>query len=241
MTRMIRNIDPGSFGVTRLGRASPGLLESVGVGAVCGALAYLIYSRMRATPVPMPMRPKHRAGEMASFGGAEEDLSYYASSKASAARVLIGDDLEFDVNRFIDDRVDDFYRVQNAWSDCELTALSSRLDPRLFREMTRECQELRRRGVINHLENVVVREAELVDAWKESEAEYATVRFNAYAIDYTFNPRTQKILAGDPSYPIKFEEYWTFTRSTRGRRGEHPWMLTSISQGEDERIYAVAA
>jgi predicted lipid-binding transport protein (Tim44 family) len=54
------------------------------------------------------------------------------------------------------------------------------------------------------------------------------VKFYANLLDYTIDETTGKVLSGNKTEPVKFEEYWTFTRPV----GNKPWQLSAIQQVE---------
>ena len=57
---------------------------------------------------------------------------------------------------------------------------------------------------------------------------YITVRFYANLLDYTVDETTGQVVSGSKTEPVKFEEYWTFTRPV----GNNPWQLSAITQAE---------
>jgi len=50
----------------------------------------------------------------------------------------------------------------------------------------------------------------------------------ANLLDYTIDEATGTVLSGSKTEPVKFEEYWTFTRLV----GNNPWQLSAIQQAE---------
>ena len=55
---------------------------------------------------------------------------------------------------------------------------------------------------------------------------FITVRFYANLLDYVEVESTGQVLSGSKTEPVKFEEYWTFTRPV----GNNPWQLSAIQQ-----------
>jgi predicted lipid-binding transport protein (Tim44 family) len=53
-----------------------------------------------------------------------------------------------------------------------------------------------------------------------------TARFYANLLDYTVDETSGQVVSGSKTEPIKFEEYWTFTRPV----GNNPWQLSAITQ-----------
>ena len=79
---------------------------------------------------------------------------------------------------------------------------------------------------INRLENIAVRSVDITEAWQESGPDFITVRVYANLLDYTVDETTGQVVEGSKTEPVKFEEYWTFTRPV----GNNPWQLSAINQ-----------
>ena len=96
--------------------------------------------------------------------------------------------------------------------------------------MTRVFQEdldrMLRDKQINRLENIAVRNVEIVEVWQESGQDYVTASIYANLLDYTTDDTTGAVVSGSKTEPVKFEECWTFTRPV----GNNPWQLSAINQ-----------
>ncbi len=53
---------------------------------------------------------------------------------------------------------------------------------------------------------------DLTEAWQERGQDYLTVRVYANLLDYKLDERTGQLVSGSKTDPVKFDEYWTFTR-----------------------------
>jgi len=71
-----------------------------------------------------------------------------------------------------------------------------------------------------------LRSVDLVEIWQESGSDYITVRFLANILDYTVDEATGQVISRSKVDPVKFEEYWTFTRPV----GNYDWKLSAIQQ-----------
>ena len=89
-----------------------------------------------------------------------------------------------------------------------------------------DADELKRKKQVNRLENIAVRTVEITEAWQEAGKDFITVRFCANLLDYTVEEATGQVLSGSKTDPVKFDEYWTFTRPV----GNNPWQLSAINQ-----------
>jgi predicted lipid-binding transport protein (Tim44 family) len=79
---------------------------------------------------------------------------------------------------------------------------------------------------VNRLENIAVRNVEIVEAWQETGQDFITALIYANLLDYTTDDATGQVVSGSKTDPVKFEEYWTFTRPV----GNNPWRLSAINQ-----------
>ncbi len=132
----------------------------------------------------------------------------------------------FDENRFNDQVMDIFFKVQGAWMNRDLSSASVLLTDEMRRIIQDDVDTLVRERKINRLENIAVRDVEIVEAWQEAGQDFITARIYANLLDYTTDDSTGQVISGSKTDPVKFEEYWTFTRNV----GNNPWKLSAISQ-----------
>lgn len=134
-------------------------------------------------------------------------------------------DPSFDENRYDDLVMDNFFKIQGAWMNRDLTTVHGILTDEMRRIFQADIDTLVRNKQINRLENIAVRNVDIVEAWQESGQDYINTLIYANLLDYTTD-ETGSVLSGSKSDPVKFEEYWTFTRPV----GNNPWKLTAINQ-----------
>ncbi|MBI5017843.1 MAG: Tim44 domain-containing protein [Deltaproteobacteria bacterium] len=224
-----------------LGFAGPGAgVGGGGMGlfdiALLAGGAYLLYrfvaARRRAAPAPVSsgifgmgsdaaelrqtFQDPERGGSVPSARGDE------VAAGLSRVRQF---DPSFDEARFRDAAQDIFFRVQGAWTRRDLAPVEAFLGDEVRRTLQDDLDELKGRGEVNRLENIAVREAEIVEAWQDQGQDMLTLRLLASLLDYTTD-ETGSVQAGSDREPVKFEEYWTFARPT----GVGPWTLTAIQQ-----------
>jgi predicted lipid-binding transport protein (Tim44 family) len=135
-------------------------------------------------------------------------------------------DPDFAPRRFAETASDIFFRMQAAWGARDMGRASQFLTPEMQALLQKDCDRMRAEGRINRLENVAVRAAEVTEAWQERGQDYVTVHFLASLLDYTTDETGSRVLEGNPSEPVKFEEFWTFVRPV----GPNPWRLSAIQQ-----------
>ncbi len=135
-------------------------------------------------------------------------------------------DASFDENRFGDQVMDIFFRIQGAWMNRDITTAGGLLTGEMRGIIQEDVDKLLRDKRVNHLENIAVRNVEIVEAWQESGQDYVTALIYANLLDYTTDDTTGQVVAGSRTEPVKFEEYWTFTRPV----GNNQWQLAAINQ-----------
>ena len=132
----------------------------------------------------------------------------------------------FDPRAFSETASDVFFKVQGAWTARSMAGVLSLLMPEMSGTLQRDCDRLKAEHKVNRLENIAVRGAEVTEAWQETGQDFVTVHFLASLLDYTTDESGAQVLEGSPSEPVKFEEYWTFTRPV----GSAAFRLSAIQQ-----------
>jgi predicted lipid-binding transport protein (Tim44 family) len=135
-------------------------------------------------------------------------------------------DATFDEAVFRETSSDIFFKIQAGWANRDLEPVKGLLTSEVFSTLKTDVDELRREKKVNRLDNIAVRSVDLVEVWQESGSDYVTVKFLANLLDYTVDESTGQVISGSKADPVKFEEYWTFTRPV----GNHPWKLSAIQQ-----------
>ena len=135
-------------------------------------------------------------------------------------------DPSFDEARFQDAAMDLFFKVQGAWANRDMSTVRELLTDEMFRILQDDLEQMKAEKKINRLENIAVRHVDLTEAWQEAGADFLTARIYANLLDYQVDEITGQVLEGSKTDPVKFEEYWTFTRPV----GNNPWRLSAIQQ-----------
>lgn len=136
-------------------------------------------------------------------------------------------DPSFDERRFTEACTDHFFRVQGAWANRDMNGIRALLTPEMLGLMQAEVEKLRAEKKINKLDNIAVRTVEITEAWQERGEDFITVRFLANLLDYTTS-ESGELVSGSRTEPVKFEEFWTFTRPV----GSGAWQLSAIGQAD---------
>ena len=135
-------------------------------------------------------------------------------------------DASFDEQRFNDQVMDIFFKIQGSWMNRDLSPVTGLLTDEMRRIFQEDLDRLLRDKQINRLENIAVRNVEIVEAWQETGQDYITALIYANLLDYTTDDASGAVVSGSKTEPVKFEEYWTFTRPV----GNNPWRLSAINQ-----------
>jgi predicted lipid-binding transport protein (Tim44 family) len=96
----------------------------------------------------------------------------------------------------------------------------------MFGILQTDASEMKQKKRINRLENIAVRTVDITEVWQEAGKDFITVRYYANLLDYTVDEDSGQVVSGSKTEPVKFEEYWTFTRPV----GNNPWQLSAINQ-----------
>ncbi len=108
----------------------------------------------------------------------------------------------------------------------DLSPVSGLLTDEMKRVLQEDLDRLLRDKQVNRLENIAVRKVDLTEIWQESGQDYITASIYANLLDYTTDDTSGAVVSGSKTDPVKFEEFWTFTRPV----GNNPWQLSAINQ-----------
>jgi predicted lipid-binding transport protein (Tim44 family) len=184
-------------------------------------IAYLIYT--------MVIRKRSDAGVAFQTQQSQQRTYQYQGGSPSPADNGLDQfrrNPSFDENRFKETVMDIFFKIQGCWTIRNLSAGNSLLTDELKDIFQEDIDKLIKDKKSNRLENIAVRKVELVEAWQESGMDYVKSHLTANLLDYTIDDTTGDVVAGSKTDPVKFEEYWTFTKTIESSN----WKLTAISQ-----------
>lgn len=135
-------------------------------------------------------------------------------------------DASFNRERFCENAMDIFFKIQGAWMNRDLTPVKNLLTTEMNQILQADVDQLLHDRRVNRLENIAVRNVDIVEAWQESGEDYLMVLITANLLDYTTDDATGQIVSGSKTDPVKFQEFWTFRRQV----GPNAWQLTAIDQ-----------
>ncbi len=135
-------------------------------------------------------------------------------------------DPAFNEARFQEASMDNFFKIQGAWANRDMATVKNLLTDDMYRIFQGDADALKAQKKINRLENIAVRSVDITEAWQESGSDFITVRVLANLLDYNVDETSGQVIEGSKTEPVKFEEYWTFTRGVGG----NDWRLSAINQ-----------
>lgn len=212
-----------------------------GLGAMGGIFAALLQAALIALVVMLAIRLFRRrspqpasaaAGGYAYTGGAN-----YAGGGAAprpnwsvggATAAAAPQDSGVDIPVTMGDR-ETFQRmlgeVQQAFSREDYGALRELTTPEVMSYLAEELSQNATQGRRNDVSGTKLLSADIAEAWREGDVEYATAAMNYESIDVMRDRTTDRIVEGDPNTPTTTTELWTFTRRNGGA-----WKLSAIQQ-----------
>jgi predicted lipid-binding transport protein (Tim44 family) len=113
--------------------------------------------------------------------------------------------------------------VQHAYSQEDLNRLRANVTPEMLSYFSEELTENASRGLVNRVSNVRLLQGDLSEAWREGNAEYATVAMRFALTDSMVDRSTGRVVEGGT--PSEVTEIWTFMRSRGG-----DWLVSAIQQ-----------
>ncbi len=210
------------FGGGGFGGGGIGLFEII----LLAGIGYMIYRMVKS---------RRQAAEHSAYSGQSQ---VYDVTPQAAGYTSTRDDLDqglahirqmdagFSEERFCDQVMDDFFKIQGAWMNRDLAPIGGLLTEEIRRIFQEDIDRLLREKRVNRLENIAVRNVEIVEAWQENGQDFVTTLIYANLLDYTTDDATGQVVSGSKTDPVKFEEYWTFTRPVGGGS----WKLAAIDQ-----------
>ena len=120
--------------------------------------------------------------------------------------------------------------IQTAWSKQDLTELRQFVTPEMLNYFSAALADNRSQDIENHVDDVVLLRAEILEAWTEQATHYVTAGLRWSARDYNVSLTKQRgapgyVVEGSEETPTESGEAWTFMRSQ-----DEKWVLSAIQQ-----------
>lgn len=199
-----------------------GLLVQIGLVVIVARLAFNWWQRRNQPAYAVPngqanaqSRPTMR--EMFSNGGAGGATPPGGgSSEPSDAIGIVPAD--YDTFEHL------LGEMQAAYSNEDIAGLRRVATPEMVSYFSEDLAENASRGVVNKVTDVKLLQGDLSEAWREGNAEYASVAMRISLVDQTIERASGRVVEGDAT-PQEVVEIWTFMRSRGGN-----WVLSAIQQ-----------
>jgi predicted lipid-binding transport protein (Tim44 family) len=229
---LFRSLGFGGFG-DGMGGGGIGFVEILLFAALLFFLYRFIKRRREMAATDAYYQGTETAGSMSQpqpsygYGSAPAyDAAPSGTDTEQGLRYIKQMDPYFDEQKFRDLCMDYFFKIQGAWTGRDVTSARNLLTSEMYKTIQADADRLRSEKKVNRLENIAVRSVEITEAWQEQGQDYITVLFYANLLDYVTDETSGQVVSGSKTDPVKFEEYWTFTRSV----GSNPWQLSAINQ-----------
>ena len=120
--------------------------------------------------------------------------------------------------------------VQKAWNNQDLTELRQFVTPEMLNYFSAALADNRSQDIQNHVEEVVLLHAEILEVWTEQARQYVTAGLRWSARDYNVSLTKKRgepgyLVEGSEEIPTESGEAWTFVRIQDGK-----WLLSAIQQ-----------
>jgi predicted lipid-binding transport protein (Tim44 family) len=187
-----------------------GLLLQV---ALVGFVARLAFAWWQRRQMPEPAYAAAHPATGHGFAG----LGGMMGSNAPAGQPLTIAKADYDVyEQLLSD-------VQAAFSAEDLGTLRAKATPEMVSYFAEQLTQNSSRGLVNRVTDVKLLQGDLAEAWREGDAEYATVAMR-FALNDSMVERAsgRTVEGGNPS---EATELWTFRRALGG-----DWLLSAIQQ-----------
>jgi predicted lipid-binding transport protein (Tim44 family) len=112
--------------------------------------------------------------------------------------------------------------IQTAYGAEDLGRLRQRVTPEVLSYYAEELAANTSRGVLNRISDVKLLQGDLSEAWREGNADYATVAMRYSLNDEIVDRASGRVIEGGPD---EATEVWTFMRTRGG-----VWLLSAVQQ-----------
>jgi predicted lipid-binding transport protein (Tim44 family) len=207
--------EAGETGTTAGGFGSTGILLFL---VVLGAGAFFYFMKVR--------RPVPDFSGIARSTAASSSLLSTSSPTTLQTTAAVSEVTSTDKTAFQQLLTD----VQTAWSNQDLAGLRRSVTPEMLSYFSTAMAEQTSLDIANHVEDVLLVQADVRETWIEDTTQYATIGLRWSARDYTVSTTKRR---GEPGYlvegseetPVESGEVWTFMRYQNGK-----WLLSAIQQ-----------
>ena len=204
----------GGFGGYGYGGGGGGLLPFLIQLAIIGGAIWLVMRLFRrgapAQPpygAQMPGRSEMFAPSYAAAPPVDEEIAIGSADQEMFERLLV--------------------EVQDAFGHEDYGRLRAITTPEVMSFLAEELGDNATHGRRNEVTGTRLLDGEVSEAWREGDADYATIALRYESIDVMRDRTTGAILSGDPARPTETTELWTFVRPAGTPSG---WKVSAIQE-----------
>lgn len=202
-----------------------GLLLQVGIVFFIIRFAIGYFRRKSAAPAmaggPANFAPPQQQPEWQPAPAAAQPAPAYAAAPPQMPALALADADFGTFERLLGE-------IQMAFGKEDRIILSQRATPEMANIFNDELNDLARKGFASRVSDVKLLQGDLSEAWREPNAEYATVAMRYAITDVKVERASGRIVEGDPKHPQEIVELWTFVRAPGGT--ERDWVLSAIQE-----------
>jgi predicted lipid-binding transport protein (Tim44 family) len=114
--------------------------------------------------------------------------------------------------------------IQAAWSNEDIGRMRMLATPEMVSYFERDLEANRARNRINKVSDTRLLQGDLAEAWREGDADFASVAMRFSLVDRTLDRTSGQLVEGSEQ-PTEITEVWTFMRERSGN-----WELSAIQQ-----------
>lgn len=198
-----------------------GLLISLIQLMILGGLVWFViglFRRGRAAAAPAPFARSDYSAYAPNPPAAGQFAGNFAAQPEQMPEIGITERDKFEFERLLGE-------VQDAFSHEDFGRLRQLTTPEIMSYLSEELSENATHGQRNEVQATKLLEAEVSEAWREGDAEYATIAMRYESIDFMRDRTTGAVISGDSTRPSQTTEVWTFTRPVGGA-----WKLAAIQE-----------
>ncbi len=122
-------------------------------------------------------------------------------------------DPNFNESKFLADAANLYVRLQNAWTDKDLTPVRTHLAEELYAKSERQIQAYIKNKQTDNIERISVLSTDIVGCTKDNKNDVITVQLVARIVDYVTDDRTGNVIRGDRNKELFMTYQWTFIRT----------------------------
>ena len=206
------------------------LIQALLIGGVIFLALRFFRSQQARSPAPaMAGGPGGGFGRDRDTSGASETGRSFSIPRIGGSSAMSGGSDESEDITLGQDDLETFQQrlteVQEAFGREDHAALRRLVTPEMVSYLSEELADNAKSGVRNDVSEVHLVQADVAEAWREGDRDFATAALRYESIDVMRDRSSGAVVEGDPDQPSETTELWTFTR----RRGTD-WQLSAIQE-----------